>query len=94
MNRKIIGQPYPSDTAGLSVWRTCGLYDGGISGGRLKKGIEPESVELAIKGNLNLRGFLNIDAKAPVGFDHIEFHFDVKGSGTPADYAKIIREVQ
>lgn len=59
-----------------------------------KKGIKLDSVELTITGDLNLRGFLNVDKEAPVGFDKINFHFDVQGSGTQDDYDEIIGKVQ
>lgn len=58
------------------------------------QGIELESVELVITGNLNLRGFLNIDKSVPVGFDQIHFNYEVKGSGTQDDYDQIIKKVQ
>jgi len=59
-----------------------------------EQGITLESVKLIIKGSLNLRGFLNIDPKAPVGFEKIEFNYQVKGSGTQADYDGIMEYVQ
>jgi len=59
-----------------------------------KKGIKLDSVELQITGDLNLRGFLNVDAEAPVGFDKINFNFDVQGSGTQQEYDEIISKVQ
>ncbi|MEN0055217.1 MAG: OsmC family protein [Mucilaginibacter sp.] len=62
--------------------------------GASAKGIALQSVELRINGNLNLRGFLNIDSSAPVGFDQIEFNYAVKGSGTQDDYDEIIKHVQ
>jgi uncharacterized OsmC-like protein len=58
------------------------------------KDIKLESVKLTIKGALNLRGFLNVDSSAPIGFDKIEFSFDVQGSGTKEQYNEIIKNVQ
>ena len=58
------------------------------------KDIKLDSVKLTIKGALNLRGFLNVDAAAPIGFDKIEFNFDVQGSGTKEQYNEIIKNVQ
>lgn len=62
--------------------------------GATQKGIKLESVELKIEGDLNLRGFLNVDKKAPIGFAEMHFKFDVKGNGTQNDYDKIIKDVQ
>lgn len=58
------------------------------------KGIQLENIELTITGNLNLLGFLNVDDKAPVGFDAIEFQYHVEGDGSEADYDEIIKKVQ
>jgi len=58
------------------------------------KGIKLESVSLTITGDLNLRGFLNVDETAPVGFEEIKFNYDVKGDGTQEDYDAIINNVQ
>jgi hypothetical protein len=37
---------------------------------------------------------LNVDATAPIGFDEIQFGFDVKGNGTQEQYDEIIKNVQ
>ncbi len=57
-------------------------------------GIKLESLKLKIKGSLDLRGFLNIDPNTSIGFEKIEFIFQVKGSGTQQDYDKIVQHVQ
>ena len=62
--------------------------------GASTKGIKLDSVKLEIKGALNLRGFLNVDATAPIGFDEIQFNFDVKGNGEQEQYDEIIKNVQ
>ena len=62
--------------------------------GATAKGIKLDSVKLMIKGALNLRGFLNVDATAPIGFEEIEFNFDVEGNGTKEQYNEIIHNVQ
>jgi uncharacterized OsmC-like protein len=62
--------------------------------GATQKGIKLESVDLKIEGALNLRGFLNVDKTAPIGFDEIHFKFYVKGNGTQDDYDTIIKNVQ
>lgn len=62
--------------------------------GASAKEIKLDSVKLIITGALNLRGFLNVDKSAPIGFDEIQFSFDVKGSGTQEQYNEIIMNVQ
>ncbi|MGH1518699.1 OsmC family protein [Chryseobacterium sp. JK1] len=62
--------------------------------GASERNIILESVKLTIKGNLNLLGFLNIDPKASVGFEKIEFNFEVNGNGSQKDYDEIIAHVQ
>ncbi|WP_114937615.1 OsmC family protein [Mucilaginibacter endophyticus] len=83
--------PTPQDYlfAGLAGCMMVGFVVGAS-----QKDIKLESVVLTIKGNLNLLGFLGIDPNAPVGFERIEFHYDVKGNGTKDDYDEIIRKVQ
>ncbi len=58
------------------------------------RNIKLDEVKLTIKGALNLRGFLNVDADAPVGFAEVQFNFAVKGDGSQAQYDEIIAGVQ
>ena len=58
------------------------------------RNIKLDEVKLTIKGALNLRGFLNVDADAPVGFAEVQFNFAVKGDGSRAQYDEIIAGVQ
>ena len=51
------------------------------------RNIKLDEVKLTIKGALNLRGFLNVDADAPVGFAEVQFNFAVKGDGSQAQQA-------
>ncbi|USH01434.1 hypothetical protein K6Q96_10975 [Grimontia kaedaensis] len=51
-------------------------------------------MKLTIAGDLNLRGFLQVDPSEKVGFDEIEYHFEVKGNGTQSDYDDIIQTVR
>ncbi len=83
--------PTPQDylLGGLAGCMMVGFIVGASS-----KGIKLESVSLTITGDLNLRGFLNVDETAPIGFEEIQFNYDVKGSGTQEDYDAIIANVQ
>lgn len=58
------------------------------------RNIKLDEVKLTIKGALNLRGFLNVDADAPGGFAEVQFNFAVKGDGSQAQYDEIIAGVQ
>ena len=58
------------------------------------RNIKLDEVKLTIKGALNLRRFLNVDADAPVGFAEVQFNFAVKGDGSQAQYDEIIAGVQ
>ncbi|CAH7053785.1 conserved hypothetical protein [Vibrio chagasii] len=66
----------------------------GFVAGASARGIRLESVKLTIKGALDLRGFLNVAEEAPVGFEEIQFQFEVQGDGTQADYDEVIAGVQ
>ncbi|NQY30120.1 MAG: OsmC family protein [Flavobacteriaceae bacterium] len=93
----------PEELLGKNAYPTPQEYLlGGLAGcmmvgfvaGASSKGIKLESVSLTITGDLNLRGFLNVDETAPVGFEEIQFNYDVKGDGTQEDYDAIINNVQ
>lgn len=62
--------------------------------GASAKGIKLENVKLQITGALNLRGFLNVEKSAPIGFDEIQFSFNINGEGTQEQYDEIIKNVQ
>ncbi len=85
------GYPTPQDylLGGLAGCMMVGFVAEATS-----KQIKLESVELIITGDLNLRGFLKVDKDAPIGFDEIQFIYNVKGDGTQEDYDAIIKNVQ
>lgn len=58
------------------------------------KGISLDHVELKIVGNLDLKGFLQVDPSSPVGFAELQFNFDVKGNGTQEQYDEIVEHVR
>jgi uncharacterized OsmC-like protein len=53
------------------------------------EGITLESVEIETRGELDLRGFLGIDATVPPGYEALQYRVKLKGNGTPAQYRKI-----
>jgi len=62
--------------------------------GATAKGIKLDSVNLHIVGNLDLRGFLEVDPNVSVGFEELCFNFEVSGSGTQEDYLAIAEHVR
>jgi len=66
----------------------------GFIAGATRKGIKLESVQLAIVGQLDLRGFLEIDPTVSVGFEELEFNFIVKGDATENEFDEIIEHVR
>lgn len=57
-------------------------------------GIALESLEVESEGELDLRGFLAIDARVPAGYETIDLTVRVKSDGTPEQYEEINRFVQ
>ncbi|RZJ89301.1 MAG: OsmC family peroxiredoxin [Chryseobacterium sp.] len=83
--------PNPQDyiLGGLAGCMMVGFVVGATS-----KGIKLDSVNLTIVGNLDLRGFLEIDANVAIGFEKLQFNFEVVGSGAQEDYDAIAAHVQ
>lgn len=52
-------------------------------------GVELEDVRIETEGNIDLRGFLGIDAKVPAGYDEIRYTVFLKGKGTEKQFQKI-----
>lgn len=57
-------------------------------------GITLESLEIESEGELDLRGFLAIDAKVPAGYTSVDLTVRIKGDGTREQYEEINRFVQ
>jgi uncharacterized OsmC-like protein len=57
--------------------------------GAAVNGIDLESVEIETSGELDLRGFLGIDAKVRPGYEAIHYTVRIKGNGTPEQFQKI-----
>ena len=52
-------------------------------------GITLESLEIETDGEIDLRGFLGIDAAVPPGYENLSYTVRIKGSGTKEEFAKI-----
>lgn len=53
------------------------------------KGIALDKVEIETDGELDLRGFLGIDAAVPPGYESIRYTVRLKGNGTPEQFREI-----
>jgi uncharacterized OsmC-like protein len=61
----------------------------GYVAGASMQGIVLEKVEIETSGQLDLRGFLGIDAAVRPGYDTIHYVARLKGNGTPAQFQAI-----
>ncbi|HEU5159494.1 MAG TPA: OsmC family protein [Streptosporangiaceae bacterium] len=55
-------------------------------------GIELDTIEVTVEGDLDLRGTLGVDQDAPVGFSAIRVSFDLTAPGVPADRLDRLKE--
>jgi uncharacterized OsmC-like protein len=55
-------------------------------------GIETERIEVAVEGDLDLRGTLGISKEVPVGFENIQLHFDIAAPKASAEQIAALRE--
>ncbi len=53
------------------------------------RGITLESLAIETTGEINLRGFLGIDAGVPAGYEKLNYTVRIKGSGTKQQFAEI-----
>jgi uncharacterized OsmC-like protein len=61
----------------------------GYVAGAAMKGIRLDKVEIETSGQLDLRGFLGIDASVPPGYEMIRYTVTMKGDGNEADFREI-----
>jgi uncharacterized OsmC-like protein len=61
----------------------------GYVAGAAAKGITLEKLEIETKGQLDLRGFLGIDANIRPGYESIQYTVRIKGDGTPEQFRQI-----
>jgi uncharacterized OsmC-like protein len=57
------------------------------------EGIELEELRIETEGDIDLRGFLGIDATVKPGYDQLRYTVHVKGNATPEQFEKIHRTV-
>lgn len=61
----------------------------GYVAGASMKGIDLEKVEIETRGELDLRGFLGLDADVPAGYRTVDYEVRIKGNGTAQQFAEI-----
>lgn len=61
--------------------------------GAASEGITLDRVEIQTVGELDLRGFLGIDANVKPGYDSLRYQVTIKGDGTPEQFHKIHQTV-
>ena len=66
----------------------------GYVAGAAAKGITLEKLELETRGELDLRGFLGIDANVRPGYESIQYTVRIKGDGTPEQFRQIHETVK
>ena len=57
------------------------------------EGIELEELRIETEGDIDLRGFLGIDATVKPGYDQLRYTVHIKGDATPEQFEKIHRTV-
>ena len=71
----------------MAAFNAC-ITVGYVAGAALK-GITLDSLEIKTRGELDLRGFLGIDANIRPGYESIHYTVHIKGNGTPAQFRQI-----
>lgn len=57
------------------------------------EGIELENLSIQTEGDIDLRGFLGLDAGVRPGYDQLRYTVRIKGNATPEQFEKIHRTV-
>jgi uncharacterized OsmC-like protein len=75
----------------MSALNACMMV--GYVAGCAVRGIKLEALEIVTEGELDLRGFLGIDAKIKPGYEAIQVKVTIKGNATPEQFREIHRTV-
>lgn len=65
----------------------------GYVAGAAVHGIELAELEIESEGQLDLRGFLGIDASVPAGYETIRYNVRIRGNGTEEQFREIHENV-
>ncbi|RST30467.1 OsmC family peroxiredoxin [Sphingomonas ginkgonis] len=74
--------------AALNACMTVG-YVAGCS----LKGIHVDSIEIATRGELDLRGFLGLSDEVPPGYAEVDYRVRIASDGSPTDLEEVHRTV-
>jgi uncharacterized OsmC-like protein len=83
-------QPNPQEML-MAAFNACMLV--GYVAGATLHGIELEELVISTHGDLDLRGFLGLDAAVKPGYDEIHYVVRIKGNGTREQFEEIHRTV-
>lgn len=90
---ELLGQntaPNPQEML-MTALNACVMV--GYVAGAAVKGITLEKLEIETEGELDLRGFLGIDANVRPGYENIRYTVRIKGNGTPEQFREIHENV-
>ena len=91
--QELLGQntaPNPQELL-MAAFNACIMV--GYVANAAAMGVRLENVEIETEGELNLRGFLGIDANVKPGYDSIRYRVRLTGSGTREQYQAIHEQV-
>ena len=71
----------------MAAFNSCVMV--GYTVGASMKGITLQKLVIETEGELDLRGFLGLDAKVKPGYDTIHYRVYIKGNGTEAQFQEI-----
>ena len=75
----------------MAAFNAC-ITVGYVAGAALK-GITLDSLEIATRGELDLRGFLGLSDAVPPGYENVDYEVRIKGDGSAADFEEIHQTV-
>ena len=75
----------------MAAFNACMIV--GYSAGAALNGIELESLSIESSGQLDLRGFMGLDANVKPGYERIHYVVRIKGNGTREQFEKIHQNV-
>jgi uncharacterized OsmC-like protein len=71
----------------MAAFNACMIV--GYAAGASMNGIELESLSIESSGQLDLRGFLGLDANVKPGYERVHYVVRIKGNGTKEQFQKI-----
>lgn len=75
----------------MAAFNACIMV--GYVAGCSVKGIALESVEIATRGELDLRGFLGLSDQVAPGYEAIDYIVTIRGDGSPSEFEEVHQTV-